>query len=145
MKEIAQKYFNFTFEDNGISASVASFFDAALVYCHALYSVLQENKTIENMGVQISKKTQNLTIDGIGGPVIINSNGDRLEEYSILSMDHETQQYKPVMVYNAKSDEFNKIATVRWPGGCDNLIYTQMMAKLGSKFNINVVKFRYSF
>ena len=42
IKEIAAKYFGYDFGFSGIDKSVSTFFDAALVYCNALFSVLSE-------------------------------------------------------------------------------------------------------
>ena len=62
------------------SIPVAQFYDSALLYCHALYSILNKNGIISSNdtgGKTIYQHLRNVTIDGILGPIYINENGDR--------------------------------------------------------------------
>ena len=141
IKQIARREFNYTYEEE-ISVNVAKFYDAALLYCQALYSVLREETNInedlathnDSEGERISRLTRNVTVQGSTGPMVINSNGDILEEYFIINMDPVTRQYRPVIEYSAKTGNFTTIGQgIRYPGSCDSFLYRQMLEKLGSK------------
>ena len=65
---------------NPSSIPVSQFYDSALLYCHALYSILKKNGSIssnDTRGTTIYQYLRNVTIDGILGPISINENGDR--------------------------------------------------------------------
>ena len=140
IKQIAMKEFNYTITGE-ISVNVAKFYDAALLYCQALFKVLNEETNSEDNidnyseGERISFLTRNTTVQGSTGDVVINANGDILEEYFIISMDPVTRQYQPVIQYSAKTGNFTKIGQgIRYPGSCDSFLYRQMLEKLGSKW-----------
>ena len=137
IKQIAMKEFNYTITKE-ISVNVAKFYDAALLYCQALFKVLNEETNFEDdnysEGERISFLTRNTTVQGSTGDVVINANGDILEEYFIINMDPVTRQYQPVIQYSAKTGNFTKIGQgIRYPGSCDSFLYRQMLEKLGSK------------
>lgn len=56
------------------------------------------------------------------------------EDYYILSMDPASLTYRLVLQYSSTTDTIAQIAPIRWPGGCHNFVYRQMLAKLGSKY-----------
>ena len=56
------------------------------------------------------------------------------EDYYILSMDPASLTYRLVMQYSSSTDTIAQIAPIRWPGDCNNFVYRQMLAKLGSKY-----------
>ena len=56
------------------------------------------------------------------------------EDYYILSMEPASLTYRLVLQYSSTTDTIAQIAPIRWPGGCDNFVYRQMLAKLGSKY-----------
>ena len=49
-------------------------------------------------------------------------------------MDPASLTYRLVMQYSSSTDTIAQIAPIRWPGGCHNFVYRQMLAKLGSKY-----------
>ena len=77
---------------------------------------------MENRGEEIARRMRNVEIDGIDGPVIINSNGDRLDEYSIMRLEEGRQVYSPVLVYSAHHRQLRTVAgqEMRWPANCSN-------------------------
>ena len=99
----------------------------------ALYAVLGEDGDIEGEGEKIARKMMNTTIDGITGPVIMNSNGDRLADYSILSMNPDSLTFQPAMAYTAEDKKLTPISEIHWPGSCDNVVYRNTRLKQGGK------------
>ena len=77
---------------------------------------------MENRGEEIASRMRNVEIDGIDGPVIINSNGDRLDEYSIMRLEEGSEVYSPVLVYSAHHRQLRTVAgqEMRWPANCSN-------------------------
>lgn len=77
---------------------------------------------MENKGEEIARRMRNVEIDGIDGPVIINSNGDRLDEYSIMRLEEGSEVYSPVLVYSAHHRQLRTVAgqEMRWPANCSN-------------------------
>ena len=72
---------------NPSSIPVSQFYDSALLYCHALYSILKKNGSIssnDTRGTTIYQYLRNVTIDGILGPISINENGDRQGNINIF-------------------------------------------------------------
>ena len=84
-------------------------------------------------GKKITQMMMNTTIDGITGPVIINSNGDRLASYSILSMNPVSQVFQPALAYSAEDRELTAISEILWPGDCSSQVYRDTRRKLGGK------------
>jgi hypothetical protein len=82
-------------------------------------------------GKTITRMMMNTTIDGITGPVIMNSNGDRLASYSILSMSPDSQIFQPALSYSAEDRELTAISEILWPGDCGNQVYRDMRRKHG--------------
>ena len=88
---------------------------------------------MEAAGEKITRMMTNTTIDGITGPVIMNHNGDRLADYTILSMDPYTQIFQPVLAYSAQDKQLTSLSQIHWPGGCDNEVYRNTRSKKGGK------------
>ena len=49
-------------------------------------------------------------------------------------MEPASLTYRLVLQYSSTTDTIAQIAPIRWPGGCHNFVYRQMLAKLGSKY-----------
>ena len=97
----------------------------------ALFSLLKDEIEVENQGEELANRMRNVTIDGIDGPVIINSNGDRLDEYSIMRLEEESEVYSPVLVYSAHHRQLREVAgqEMRWQVNCSNSVYSQVVAR----------------
>ena len=77
VKNISAEVFGYSYAEE-VSVTVAQFYDAALLYCHALYPLLRAGGGA--LGAEIFAGTRGVTVEGITGPVTINNNGDRLGE-----------------------------------------------------------------
>ena len=78
---MARDIFGYEFEGGIVDSTVSNFFDAALLYCHALYNIMRDpdgDGSLEDKGSEIFERMGNITIDGINGPIIMNENRDRL-------------------------------------------------------------------
>ena len=97
----------------------------------ALFSLMKDEIEVENQGEELANRMRNVTIDGIDGPVIINSNGDRLDEYSIMRLEEESEVYSPVLVYSAHHRQLREVAgqEMRWQVNCSNSVYSQVVAR----------------
>lgn len=92
LKELALSEYNFSFtEDEPVSTFVTAFYDAVLLYAYALNDSIRENgedilkKPIN--GTQMTHLMWNRNFTGITGNVMIDSNGDRISEYTLLDMN----------------------------------------------------------
>ena len=102
----------------------------------ALYSLLEEEGDVENKGEEIARRMRSVQIYGIDGPVIMNSNGDRLDEYSIMRLEEGREEYSPVLVYTAHHRHLVRVAgqEMRWPTNCSNPVYRQVVERrLGTR------------
>ena len=86
IKSVARKVFGYDFDEGVVDSTVSNFFDAAMLYCHALYSILTDspNDSLEDKGSEIFERMGGITIDGINGPIIMNENQDRLGKLWLL-------------------------------------------------------------
>ena len=77
---------------------------------------------------------RNVKINGIDGPVIMNSNGDRLDEYSIMRLEEGREEYSPVLAYTAHHRQLREVEgqKMRWPGNCSNPVYRQVVCTVYS-------------
>ena len=68
---------------------------------------------------------QNISVSGITGPVVMNSNGDRAEpEYLVLGLQQSL--YRPVLVWN--SDKLRPTQhPLLWPGDCRDPVYRKVI------------------
>ena len=106
----------------------------------ALYSLLEEEGDVENKGEEIARRMRSVQIYGIDGPVIMNSNGDRLDEYSIMRLEEGREEYSPVLVYTAHHRQLVGVAgqEMRWPTNCSNPVYRQVVERrLGTRCGSN--------
>lgn len=109
LKELALSEYNFTFtEDEPVSTFVTAFYDAVLLYAYALNDSIRENgedilrKPIN--GTQMTHLMWNRNFTGITGNVMIDSNGDRISEYTLLDMNPTTGYFEVIQI---KKFQFN--------------------------------------
>ena len=88
-------------------------------------------KNVEGKGEIISQLMMNTTIDGITGRLVMNSNGDKLANYSILSMEPNLLTFGPAWSFSAQTRQLIPLKKVHWPGSCTNQAYKSMKTRLG--------------
>lgn len=97
VKRVAEEKYNYTFGNESVSTFVTAFYDAVLLYGLALNETLEKGGN-QSDGEAIVKAMWGKTFTGITGEVNIDSNGDRIADYSLLDMDPETYEFK-VRIY----------------------------------------------
>lgn len=122
VKEIAKEHYHYEFEANEpVSTFVTAFYDSILLYSHALNSTLTKNKNALHgviKGSDIVKEMWNRTFNGITGTVTIDSNGDRLSDYSLLDMNPDTFEFEVVAnYYHDKKLQYVNGKKIHWAGG----------------------------
>ncbi|GFR70172.1 guanylate cyclase [Elysia marginata] len=89
----AQIYPNFTYGDEEVNSFVGAFYDAVILYAHALNETIEAGGNVTD-GINITRRMWNRTFDGITGKVSIDENGDRNADYSLLDMDPKTGEFQ---------------------------------------------------
>lgn len=122
LKELAAKSYNFTFPDNQtVSTFASAFYDAVLLYAYAFNDSIKNDpnalyKPIN--GTQLTHLMWNRQFKGITGNVMIDKNGDRISDYSLLDMDPDTGYFHVVAnYYNRSGLEYVKGKLIHWAGG----------------------------
>lgn len=122
LKELAAASYNFTFPENQtVSTFVTAFYDAVLLYAYALNDSIKSDPTALYKpinGTRLAHLMWNRNFKGITGNVIIDKNGDRISDYSLLDMDPETGYFHVVAnYYNHSGLEYVKGKQIHWAGG----------------------------
>ncbi|XP_031626436.1 atrial natriuretic peptide receptor 1-like isoform X2 [Contarinia nasturtii] len=122
LKELAASNYNFTFPENQtVSTFVTAFYDAVFLYAYALNDSIKMDpqalyKPIN--GTHLAHLMWNRSFNGITGKVIIDKNGDRISDYSLLDMDPETGYFHVVANYfNHSGLEYVEGRKIHWAGG----------------------------
>ncbi|XP_014255995.1 atrial natriuretic peptide receptor 1 isoform X2 [Cimex lectularius] len=118
VKSISKRRYNYTFGPEPLSTFVTAFYDAVLLYAIALNETLESGGN-QSDGMAIARRMWNRTFTGITGEVNIDSNGDRITDYSLLDMDPVTSEFKIVAHYIGikGSLEYVPDAKIHWAGG----------------------------
>ncbi|RUS77778.1 hypothetical protein EGW08_014463, partial [Elysia chlorotica] len=114
----AKIYPNFTYGDEEVNSFVGAFYDAVILYAHALNETIEAGGNVSD-GINITRNMWNRTFEGITGNVSIDENGDRNADYSLLDMDPATGEFKVVADYYGTTKEYKEIGKINWPGGRD--------------------------
>ncbi|XP_055300663.1 atrial natriuretic peptide receptor 1-like isoform X3 [Sitodiplosis mosellana] len=122
LKELAATSYNFSFPKNQtVSTFVTAFYDAVLLYAYALNDSITANPNAlyePINGTRLAHLMWNRKFKGITGNVIIDKNGDRISEYSLLDMDPDTGYFHVVANYHNHSGlEYVKGKKIHWSGG----------------------------
>lgn len=124
VKKLAKSKYNYTFDENEqISQFVSAFYDAVLLFAHALNDSIRlygENALVKPLnGTKLTELMWNRSFRGITGNVSIDSNGDRLSDYSLLDMNPNTSHFEIVAVYyhNNEKLKFVEDKKIHWTGG----------------------------
>ncbi|XP_034234224.1 LOW QUALITY PROTEIN: atrial natriuretic peptide receptor 1 [Thrips palmi] len=118
VKEVAREKYNYTFGPAPVSAFVSAFYDAVLLYALALNETVEQGGDPHD-GKAITERMWNRTFNGISGDVKMDSNGDRIADYSLLDMDPETGEFKIVANYIGGKHklEYVEDRQIHWSGG----------------------------
>ena len=133
VKEIAREEFSYDYTED-VSLTVAKFYDAALLYTSALFSLIEDEGDVENSGEEMTRRMRgrhgkSIEINGIDSNIIIDDNGDRMDEYSIMRLEAGSEEYRPVLVYSAHHQNLTLLEEMRWPVNCSNSVYRLVVAR----------------
>ena len=130
VKAIARDEFSYNYTED-VSLTVAKFYDAALLYTSALFSLIEDKLDVENSGEEITKRMRGRQIHGIDSRIIIDDNGDRMDEYSIMRLEAGSEVYRPVLVYSAHHRNLTVLEEMRWPANCSHSVHRLVVARSG--------------
>lgn len=118
VKRLAEERYNMTFNNESVSTFVTAFHDAVLLYSLALNETLNAGGT-ELDGRAITQRMWNRTFKGLAGYVHIDTNGDRIADYSLLDMDPATDTFHTVANYigATRTLEYVPGTKIYWAGG----------------------------
>lgn len=100
VKLLTKTKFNYTYaEDEPVSTFVTAFYDAVLLYAYALndsITLLGEQQALKQPinGTYLAHLMWGKSFKGITGNVTIDSNGDRISDYSLLDLNPETGMFE---------------------------------------------------
>ncbi|KAK0150210.1 Atrial natriuretic peptide receptor 3 [Merluccius polli] len=105
-KSIQKADFNDCQDCGSINMFVEGFHDALLLYAIALHEAMKNGYNKKD-GAQITARMWNRTFEGIAGPVSMDANGDRDQDFSIMAMTRpEAGTYEVVANYFAINGSF---------------------------------------
>lgn len=118
IKVKAKERYNYTFGPDPVSTFVTAFYDAVLLYALALNETLSSGGN-QSDGFALTKRMWNRKFEGITGEVNVDSNGDRITDYSLLDMDPESGEFRIVAHYIGTKEELVTIndTKIHWSGG----------------------------
>lgn len=126
VKELAREKYNYTFAENEtVSTIVTAFYDAVFLYAYALNDTIREmgeqdalHKPIN--GTRLAHLMWDRSFKGITGNVTIDSNGDRISDYSLYDMNPESGYFELVAnYYHDLGLQYVDSRAIHWAGGRD--------------------------
>lgn len=124
VKLLTKTKFNYTYaEDEPVSTFVTAFYDAVLLYAYALndsIGLLGEQRALKQPinGTYLTHLMWGKSFKGITGNVTIDSNGDRISDYSLLDLNPETGMFEIVANYFHDGGlQFVEGKEIHWSGG----------------------------
>nr|XP_027196215.1 atrial natriuretic peptide receptor 1-like [Dermatophagoides pteronyssinus] len=116
VQKIARDEFNINYGREEVSTYVTAFHEAVHVYALGLNDTLSEGHHVIN-GTMITRKIWNRTFTGIAGNVTIDSNGDRLVDYTLFDMNPITGDFEAVMIFDSLAQQFFEVEgkKIHWP------------------------------
>ncbi|XP_065092696.1 atrial natriuretic peptide receptor 1 isoform X1 [Ochlerotatus camptorhynchus] len=124
VKLLTKNKFNYTYaEDEPVSTFVTAFYDAVLLYAYALndsITLLGEQQALKQPinGTYLAHLMWGKSFKGITGNVTIDSNGDRISDYSLLDLNPETGMFEIVANYFHDGGlQFVEGKEIHWSGG----------------------------
>lgn len=118
VKRLAEERYNMTFNNESVSTFVTAFYDAVLLYSLALNETLSDGGS-ELDGRAITQRMWDRQFKGLAGQVNIDTNGDRIADYSLLDMDPETYTFHTVANYIGATHTLKYVSgtKIHWAGG----------------------------
>ena len=130
MQAFAEQVMNYTQSHFGIvlnsSADVdltysTALFDTVMLYAHAATKVLSEGGELTN-GKAVTDAVRSTRFEGIGGPVALDEQGDRVGSYELMNYvggEDGGMESVPVGMYDIEAGEYKAYEgkKVVWPGG----------------------------
>uniref|UniRef100_A0A0N5ATB9 Guanylate cyclase n=1 Tax=Syphacia muris TaxID=451379 RepID=A0A0N5ATB9_9BILA len=95
---------------------ISAFYEAVYLYALALNETLEAHLD-PRCGEDITSKMWNRSFAGITGNVSIDSNGDRLSDYSLLDYDPDKDEFVEVAYYSGHEKKLTKAANLHWVNG----------------------------
>uniref|UniRef100_F6SW71 Guanylate cyclase n=1 Tax=Ciona intestinalis TaxID=7719 RepID=F6SW71_CIOIN len=97
----------------------AYFHDSLLMAAHLLNETAQEEPVFPKGLHLMEKFVLNKEFEGVSGDININDQGDRTFDFSVLSLDPNKGQFRPIGDYSAKYGAFymRPGAKIYWPSG----------------------------
>ncbi|XP_055545270.1 atrial natriuretic peptide receptor 1-like isoform X3 [Wyeomyia smithii] len=124
VKQLTKNKFNYTYaEDEPVSTFVTAFYDAVLLYAYALndsITQLGEHQALMQPinGTHLVHLMWGKSFKGITGNVTIDSNGDRVSDYSLLDLNPNTGMFEIVANYFHDGGlQFTAGKEIHWSGG----------------------------
>ncbi|XP_053658812.1 atrial natriuretic peptide receptor 2 [Anopheles marshallii] len=123
VKELTKTKYNYTYaEDEPVSTFVTAFYDAVLLYAYALndsIALLGEQRALRQPinGTHLAQLMWGRSFKGITGNVTIDSNGDRISNYSLLDLNPDTGLFEVVAnYYYGGGLQFVQGKAIHWAG-----------------------------
>uniref|UniRef100_A0A182JDJ6 Guanylate cyclase n=1 Tax=Anopheles atroparvus TaxID=41427 RepID=A0A182JDJ6_ANOAO len=123
VKELTRTKYNYTYaEDEPVSTFVTAFYDAVLLYAYALndsIAQLGEQQALRQPinGTHLAQLMWGRSFKGITGNVTIDSNGDRISNYSLLDLNPDTGLFEVVAnYYYGGGLQFVEGKAIHWAG-----------------------------
>lgn len=120
---LAKEKYNYTFDEHEqISQFVSAFHDAVLLFAKALNESIKElgdEALLQPLnGTRLTQLMWGTSFRGITGNVSIDTNGDRLSDYSLLDMNPNNSHFEIVANYFHSSGlTFVEGKRIHWAGG----------------------------
>ncbi|XP_014672788.1 PREDICTED: atrial natriuretic peptide receptor 1-like [Priapulus caudatus] len=100
-----------------VNPFIGGFHDSVLLYAHALKDLLADGGDPRS-GHALTALMWNRTFTGITGEVVIDANGDRASDYSLLDMHPVTGEWHVAYNYYGARKEFEPTEyAIHWPAG----------------------------
>ncbi|XP_046567278.1 atrial natriuretic peptide receptor 1-like [Haliotis rubra] len=114
---IASDDFNFTYGEEKVNYFVGAFHDGVVRYGMALNETLAKGRDVRD-GYVIARSMWNETVLGVTGDVIIDDNGDRDTDFSILDLNINDGEFQVVANYWGDRPGYTPVEymTIHWPG-----------------------------
>uniref|UniRef100_A0A2M4B9V1 Guanylate cyclase n=2 Tax=Anopheles marajoara TaxID=58244 RepID=A0A2M4B9V1_9DIPT len=123
VKMLTKEKYNYTYaDDEPVSTFVTAFYDAVLLYAYALndsIAMLGEEQALQQPinGTHLAQLMWGRSFKGITGNVTIDSNGDRISNYSLLDLNPTTGLFEVVAnYYYGGGLQFVEGKTIHWAG-----------------------------
>ena len=103
--------------DNFVNSFVGYYYDAVKIFSSSFKNLLNNgyNRSMIT-GENLSREIWNKTHAGVLGQININSNGDRMIEFSLLDLKPDKEDFSVVQIYHGSNHSFEVVGAISWPG-----------------------------